>query len=154
MIKEPLTVADLTERIKASEELRAALPGFLAEVHLPADETDPATGQVTKRGESGKFKHRLGNALARKADAYYGAYCLKQDGEARNKSKLWNVTGPNTRGDAETRGDNSLVNEGKPPPPSLRVVIRGGGGVSEKELETVSAGLRVSARGDLEEGEI
>ena len=153
-IKEPLTVADLTERIKGSEELRAALPGFLAEVHLPADETDPATGQVTKRSESGRFKHRLGNALARKADAYYGAYCLKQDGVARNKSKLWKVTGPNTRGDAETRGDNSLLNAGKLPPPSLRVVIRGGGGFGEEELETVSAGLRVSARGDLEEGEI
>ena len=153
-IKEPLTVADLTERIKSSEELRAALPGFLAEVHLPADETDPETGKVTKKGESGKFKHRLGNALARKADAYYGAYCLKQDGEARNKSKLWKVTGPNTRGDAETRGDNPPLNARKTPPPLLRVVVRGGVGFSEEELETVSAGLRVSARGDLEEGEI
>jgi len=36
----------------------------------------------------------------------------------------------------------------------LRVVVRGGGGFSEEELEAVSAGLRVSARGDLEEGEI
>lgn len=153
-IKEPLTVAALTERIKASDELRAALPGFLAEVHLPADETDPATGKIIKKAESGRFNHRLGNALARKADAYYGAYCLKQDGQTRNKSKLWKVITAPKRGDAETRGDSSLLNAGEPPHTLIACSDKGGGGISKEESGTVSAGLRVSARGNLEEGEI
>lgn len=99
-----LTVAELTEYIRSNDDLRAAVPAYLAE-YLPRDETD-AQGKV-KPADAGKFKYRLGNALKKKRDAYYGPYCLKTGEKDRTKAQTWKIT-QSARGDAETRGDSSL----------------------------------------------
>lgn len=133
-----LTVAELTEHIRSNDDLRAAVPAYLAE-HLPRDETD-AQGKV-KPTDAGKFKHRLGNALKKKRDVYYGPYCLKTGELSRTKAQTWKVIGA-ARGDAETRGDSSKRGEAN----NHLYLDSNGGGVTATGSEELSPRVSLSPR--------
>jgi hypothetical protein len=73
---QPISVADVMRAISSTAGLRDAIPDWLIDDYYR---------------DSGKFRKRLGEALARQRDAQYGPWRLERAGENRKKVAVWRV---------------------------------------------------------------